>query len=519
VRVLEQFMRHHVLRCILNLGGLCLAGCPAADDPAASPAPSPPASDASQPPIGTPDAGGAEGGVADGASSLAGPSWYQDVAPLLAHKCGACHQDDGIAPFSVQSYERAKPFAALMADAVESGRMPPFLARETADCKPPLPWANDPRLSDSEKKLLRAWVERGAPAGEPGNAAPAELPTIPSLARADLTVKLPSAIQVAGRDDIHTCIILDPQLDRDRYVVGTQITPGNKKVLHHAVSYLLLPGQTPGLFGLGAVPRSKAELVAAIKQERGVGIGERYECRAGLGLQTVPTETLDVWAPGGLPRVLPSDTGMFVPKDALLMINLHYHPLASTELDESTQLALQFAEQKPLKVAQMLQVGNFDTDNLFWPDRLLPQPGEPAAVFRIPAGENKHVEEMTRVWQLPQPARVYSLFTHMHYVGRDMRVSLERQNSSNVCLVQTPAWDFNWQLVYDYAGSYEELPEIRSGDLMRMHCEYDNTLANPFLRTELGKRGMSSPAEVVLGEDTDDEMCITFVGITYPNPL
>ena len=55
---------------------------------------------------------------------------------------------DAIAPFSVQSYDTAKPFAKLMADAVEDGRMPPFSARVTDECKPKFPYANDPRLTE-----------------------------------------------------------------------------------------------------------------------------------------------------------------------------------------------------------------------------------------------------------------------------------------------------------------------------------------------------------------------------------
>src|SRR4051812_36028674 len=63
------------------------------------------------------------------------PTWYQDVAPLVNAKCVSCHQGGGIGSFSMSTYEAAKPFATLMASAVEEGRMPPFLAVETDTCQ------------------------------------------------------------------------------------------------------------------------------------------------------------------------------------------------------------------------------------------------------------------------------------------------------------------------------------------------------------------------------------------------
>ena len=39
------------------------------------------------------------------------PTWYQDVAPIVVSRCGGCHRDGGIAPFALDSYEAAAPWA------------------------------------------------------------------------------------------------------------------------------------------------------------------------------------------------------------------------------------------------------------------------------------------------------------------------------------------------------------------------------------------------------------------------
>jgi hypothetical protein len=442
------------------------------------------------------------------------PSWHADIAPLLAAKCGGCHQQGGIAPFSVQSYALAKPFADMMAEAVEAGRMPPFFARGQGDCAP-LPWAHDPRLKPEESALLRAWADHGAPEGSPRP--PSAPPTPAKLAREDLTVKIPREVVVDGATDVHLCVALDPALDQDRWVLGAATTPGNRKVVHHVKTMTVLPGSTPGFFGIGATSRTKDELREAIEQHTGAKLGEYYECKAGDKLLDMQKEVLDVWAPGGGPRMAPPDSAMFVPRDALLLLNLHYHPSGTREVDATTQLSLQFADQKPARVAQNAEMGNFPADYLFfYPGRLVTQPGELSAKFMIPAGDSKHIEEMTWTWSDPSPVRIYSLFTHMHYVGKEMSVVLER-GEQRQCLIDTP-WDFNWQLVYDYDAAYDKLPELRSGDVLRMHCQYDNSPSNAALMRELELRGLSEPTDVQLGEDSTDEMCVAFVGITYPNP-
>src|SRR2546423_14092418 len=72
-------------------------------------------------------------------------TWYHDVAPIVANHCMTCHQDGGIAPFSLTDYDNAKVNAQNMLDAVHGRIMPPFDAREGADCTPRLGCVDDPR--------------------------------------------------------------------------------------------------------------------------------------------------------------------------------------------------------------------------------------------------------------------------------------------------------------------------------------------------------------------------------------
>lgn len=460
--------------------------------------------------------------------STATPTWHQHIAPLVAEKCGSCHVSGGIAPFSLETYTTAQPLASAMAAAVERGSMPPFLAQDTDSCQPRLPWRDDQRLTDAEKAMLRAWADAGAPEGEATNAAKVVFPDKPVLPREDVVMTVPGPIEVGGTRDLHYCMVVDPQLTEDVYVTGRLITSGNTRVLHHVVSYLIEPPRD----ATGAYVGDKAAIEAAIRAEKGVGIGEYYNCFGGPGLDFQGTATvtmLDAWAPGGLPNLAPDESGQPMNRNALVLMDVHYHPTGGAiEMDDSTKLALTTTTVAPRYISQVTLLGNFaQAEQTFAPfgvGRLLTQPGESNPEFMIPAGAAGHVEEMTWTWSfgIGEGLRVPSMGTHMHYVGRDMQVTLEHAAPLNglpeqECLIQTPSWDFNWQRGYAFDAPYEDLPLMRPGDTLRMRCVFENNMDNRFVVDALDQQNLDAPVQVNLGEDTLDEMCLAAVGIMFPN--
>src|SRR4051812_10422561 len=83
---------------------------------------------------GSGDAPTTAGGDTGDTGPAAAITWHQDIAPIVAQKCGGCHLAGGIAPFSLETYESSFPFAAALLDAVERRSMPPFLADSTDEC-------------------------------------------------------------------------------------------------------------------------------------------------------------------------------------------------------------------------------------------------------------------------------------------------------------------------------------------------------------------------------------------------
>ena len=59
---------------------------------------------------------------------LQAQTWSDDVAQIVYNKCSACHNPNGIAPFSLVTYAETAPMATALLDAINQDRMPPWPA-------------------------------------------------------------------------------------------------------------------------------------------------------------------------------------------------------------------------------------------------------------------------------------------------------------------------------------------------------------------------------------------------------
>lgn len=418
------------------------------------------------------------------------PTWHEHVAPIIVKHCAGCHKEGAIAPFRLDRYQEAKDARQIILRSIEDGTMPPFLAHDTDRCSPPLPWLGDYRLSANQIETIRRWVDNGAPQGDASKSKIPQPPPEPKLDKIDLTVKTGQSITVGGNKDQFKCVTVDPGFTKDTWVNGAQFIPGNTNVLHHAIAYIDDRGE------------SKAK-------------GPMYDCFGGPQLSS--PRILSSWAPGAQPMQTPKDSAIKIPAGARIVLNLHFHPTGNgDEIDKDTALALSVHEGAPKIKAENIFIGNFETP-LLGNTGLHPGPNDDTGIqFRIPANAKGHTEHMQFGIPTLTDIKIWLVATHMHYVGRKARIWIEHAGQEQ-CLIDTPEWDFNWQMGYAYEGSYDEYPTIRPGDSLHIECEYDNSLDNPFVRDALKELGKTEPVEVRLGEETLDEMCLGTIGLLAPN--
>ncbi len=423
------------------------------------------------------------------------PTWYQDVAPLVAENCQGCHAPGKIAPFDLVTYDDAKNIADWLAETVEAKIMPPWAAHDTDECAPPLPWKDDTRLTDAEIATFRAWAEGGALEGDAATAAPLPQPIDTTLDRVDKTLipEIGFQVPVQGPDQFR-CMVLDPGNDETMWLTGLQVNPDNTNVVHHVLVF-----------------SSDGDDGDFLDAEAALG-GGTFECSAG---NPAPhgVELVAAWAPGALPMRVPSSTGMRIDGGARLVMQIHYHPSGEQEAVDKTGIELKWEEDSPGRRAFLALVGNEGSAPELQPG-MNDSGAEPE--FFIPAGATGHVE--TIIYEQLDTAdlgdlAIFAVGTHMHWVGTDMQIILKHADGTEECLVQTPKWDFNWQRWYDYDGAPEELPVIKVGDGLMLRCTYDNSLNNPKVREALTAAGLDEPQDVRLGDSTMDEMCLGVFGI------
>ncbi len=418
-------------------------------------------------------------------------SWHQDIAPIVAKNCQGCHQAGSIGPFSYETYEDAKPYAQLMADAVERGAMPPWGAVPTDDCTPQHGMKDDPRLTEDEKALLRAWADGGAPAGDPSEAAPVPEPMSRSLA--DYTHELQAAPWLTeGNVDQYRCFVLDPEATTDMWLTGIEVMPGSRTVVHHAVVTL--------------DPERKTENLP--------GADGSYDCFGGG-----PGAFLGGYTPGAPPFEMPQGTAVRVTAGSLIVLNIHYHPLGFPGETDATAVRLRMSSSAPEQEVMFEFRGNSGDAPI-----LQPGPNDAGEVeFRIPADATDHTETMQYTIPDTGNARIpiWSIFPHMHYVGVDMEVRVERANPApgepkQECLIKTSRYSFNWQRLYSYDAAQKDLPTLSGGDKLILKCTYDNSTANQNVVRALDEQGKDAPTDVALGESTLDEMCVGLFGVLMP---
>ncbi len=88
-------------------------------------------------------------------------TWSKEMSRLLFKRCAMCHRE-GASAFSLMTYEEARPWAKAIKEEVLSRRMPPWQAVKGFG-----EFQDDRGLTQEDLETISAWVEGGAPEGDP----------------------------------------------------------------------------------------------------------------------------------------------------------------------------------------------------------------------------------------------------------------------------------------------------------------------------------------------------------------
>jgi hypothetical protein len=88
-------------------------------------------------------------------------TWTREISRIFEKRCVGCHQDGGIAPMPLRTYEQIRPWAVAIKEEVLERRMPPWPAVKGFG-----EFANDLSLPQEEISRIADWTEGGAPEGD-----------------------------------------------------------------------------------------------------------------------------------------------------------------------------------------------------------------------------------------------------------------------------------------------------------------------------------------------------------------
>ena len=347
--------------------------------------------------------------------------YYGQVQALLQQHCQSCHVSGGVAPFPLETYEDARSHAQYIANSVSVRRMPPWKPSE--DCRP---LQASRRLSDADVATIVAWATGGTPEGDPSKSIP-YLPPETGLPAPDLDLvpDQPYTPKASLGDDYH-CFLLQPGLTVDRWLVGVDVDPGQRQLVHHVL-----------LFAAGATDAAIAD---------GADPDPGWTCFGGPGTSGTP-RLLGGWVPGTQATRFPQDTGILMRAGEVVVMQVHYNLAAGPPAPDTTRVKMQLASAPVSKPAAILPFANLG--------------------FSIPAGASNY----TSTLNLGSPATgvLWGVIPHMHTKGRRVTVK-----AGNECLVDIPSWDFHWQQTYFFGSPLH----LTVGTQLSLSCTWDNPTAS-----------------------------------------
>jgi hypothetical protein len=317
-------------------------------------------------------------------------TYVKDVAPILEKRCVACHQQGGIGPMQLTSYEMVKGFSPMIREVIRTDRMPPYNADPHVG-----QFSDSKNMSADEIKTVVHWVEQGAPRGEGADPlagvqhVAAEWP----LGKPDMILKIPAyKVPASGVVDYQRPFTANP-LTEGKWIRATTVKPGDRQAVHHILS-------------------------GWMKDVPADGVSSETRWRGSAGGYAVGAES----------SVYAKDIGSYLPGGGAIGFQMHYTPYGKEAVDNS-EIGVYFYKEPPKLMIRNVVVID--------------------GTIEIPPGEGRHQE--TAYVEFPNDALLFSAFPHAHYRAYSSDLWLQTPDGKKKLLLSLPRYDFNWQRSYTFA--------------------------------------------------------------------
>jgi hypothetical protein len=423
-------------------------------------------------------------GTAHAAEQPKPVTFSKDVAPIFQAKCQACHEPGSIGPMSLVSYQDARPWAKSIKTRVAARQMPPWHIDRSVGVQH---FKNDMSLTDEQVATIVAWVDQGAPQGDPKDLPkprPVETKNFWQAERdgygpPDLVVKSPEYTMPAVSQDQWWRPSVDIEgLTEPRWVRMVEIRPTNiqgRKILHHSIAHIV---QNPD------DPDSDSSF-------SGTASGGRFRDNDNDPQAAINARpTLMEWAIGkGYDRYM-DGTGKLIKPGQRISWDQHVHAVGE-EVTAGSELGIWLYKKGEEPKHRSYLIGFTGLKN-------------GAGALDIPPNSIAHTEGFT---VLKENTLITNFQPHFHLRGKAMQVEAILPDGGTQVISYVDNFNFNWMTNYIYAE--DSIPAFPKGTIIHVTAFYDNTKAN--------KNNPDPDQWVGYGDRTVDEMAHAWMNVVYLN--
>jgi len=390
-------------------------------------------------------------------------TFTKDIAPIFQDKCQDCHRPGTAAPMSLIKYEDARPWAKSIKARVVSRNMPPWHIDPTVGVQK---FKNDMSLSEDQIAKIARWVDSGAPMGDPKDMPAAKVfppddtwQLAKQFGKPDLIIESDPYTMPAKSQDQWWRPMTNINIDEPRWARAVEmrpVSPGGRKITHHAIAHLVQHDPSA--------------------PEANDGLGQRSPDEAGQLME---------WAVGKNYDIFDEGTGKLILPGSHVWWDIHYHAVGE-QIRDHVQLAVWLYPKGQEPKYRTLLTGFQGTNG----GRLDLEPGK--------------ITESNGYTVLKTAAKLGNFQPHMHLRGKAMAIEAILPDGQIQQISYVDKFNFNWMTNYIYED--DAAPVFPKGTIIHVTAWHDNTAANP--------NNPDYRQWVGYGDRTVDEMAHAWVNVT-----
>ncbi len=385
------------------------------------------------------------------------PTYFDDIQPIIYKNCVGCHRSGQVAPFSLTNFEDVNKRALLISRVTHERYMPPNPADPITlpDGTQASPFKNVKLLTKDEIAIIDKWIAGGKKKGKENKIALSDTITT-TIREPDMVLTLQKPFTIPGNNKEQFRVFVVPtNAKEDLYVEGIDFLPQNRTLAHHC--------------------RFMIDTTNKLRPDDGIEVGATSEFQR-LGIK-MNDNFWHGWIPGNSAILYPEGAAKRLPKNADIILNMHYSP-SPKEVTENSKILIYLSKTPPKRLVKTFILEENSVTN------------EPFFIAK-----DTVIKFYQRSPTIPIDLSLISITPHMHLLGQNFKAFAITPDGDLINLIQIPKWDFNWQMTYQF----NKMIKIPKGSVIYAEAVYDNTAAN-------GRNPNRPAKDVTYGWGTKDEM-------------